>query len=146
MAAGLTNTLRQVGTATGVAVFGAVYGSRVTAATLRALTGLPASADAVHRLATAVASGAGTRVVAGVPPAARAAVTHAARAGTASGLNEVLLAAAAFAAIGALVGFAYGPDPIRQRAPLPVPGQLSVDSTPTERVAGRPAEPETTTP
>ena len=143
MAAGLTNTLRQVGTATGVAVFGAVYASRVTTATLNALSGLPASPDAVHRLATTVASGAGTRVASGVPPAARAAVTHAARAGTSSGLNDVLLAAAAFAALGAIVGFAYGPDPIKQLAPLPVPEQLSVDSARTD-MAGRPGEPETT--
>ena len=41
MAAGLTNTLRQVGTATGVAVLGALYASRVTIATLHALAGLP---------------------------------------------------------------------------------------------------------
>ncbi len=146
MAAGLTNTLRQVGTATGVAVFGAVYASRVITATLNALTGLPASGDAVHRLATAVASGAGTRVAAAVPPAARAAVTHAARAGTAGGLNDVLLAAAAFAASGAIVGFAYGPDPVSQPASLPVPGQVSVDATHNGHVAARPAEPETTTP
>src|SRR6266498_2964734 len=57
MAAGLVNTLRQVGTATGVAVLGALYASRVTAATLPALAGPP---GAVHRLAAAVASGAGT--------------------------------------------------------------------------------------
>jgi predicted MFS family arabinose efflux permease len=41
MAAGMVNTLRQVGTATGVAVLGALYASRVTAATLHALAGLP---------------------------------------------------------------------------------------------------------
>ena len=44
MAAGLTNTLRQVGTATGVAVLGALYGSRVTTATLHSLAGLPGPA------------------------------------------------------------------------------------------------------
>src|SRR6185437_13682996 len=99
MAAGLVNTLRQVGTATGVAVLGALYASRVTTATLHALAGLPAPPGAARRLAAAV------------PPAARTAVTHAARAGTASGLNDVLLAAAAFAALGAIAGFAYGPDP-----------------------------------
>jgi hypothetical protein len=54
--------LRQVGTATGVAVFGALYASRVTTATLHDLAGLPAPPDTVHRLAAAVASGAGTRV------------------------------------------------------------------------------------
>jgi hypothetical protein len=37
MAAGLVNTLRQVGTAGGVAVIGALYASHVTAATLHAL-------------------------------------------------------------------------------------------------------------
>ena len=37
MAAGLVNTLRQLGTATGVAVLGALYASRVTTATLHAL-------------------------------------------------------------------------------------------------------------
>ena len=109
MAAGLVNTLRQVGTATGVAVLGALYASRITTATLHALAGLP------------------------VPPAARAAVTHAARAGTASGLNDVLLAAAAFAALGAIAGFAYGPDPARQPPPSPAPGELSAQPPRAQR-------------
>ena len=139
MAAGLVNTLRQVGTATGVAVLGALYASRVTTATLHALAGLPAPPGAARRLAAAVASGAGTRVAAVVPPAARAAVTHAARAGTASGLNDVLLAAAAFAALGAIVGFAYGPDPARQPPPRPAPGghnaQAAQPATAGRRVA-----------
>src|SRR3954469_3032896 len=55
MAAGLVNTLRQVGTATGVAVFGAIYASRVTAATLNALAARPGPPGATHRLADAVA-------------------------------------------------------------------------------------------
>jgi hypothetical protein len=84
-----------------------------------ALAALPAPAGTAQRLAAAVASGAGTRVATAVPPAARAAVTHAARAGTASGLNEVLLAAAAFAALAALAGFAFGPDPAPRPPGLP---------------------------
>src|SRR5262249_33167611 len=56
MAAGLVNTLRQVGTATGVAVLGALYASRVTTATLHALAGLPDSPSAAPPLAPAVAS------------------------------------------------------------------------------------------
>src|SRR5689334_5833117 len=127
---GLGITLRQVGTATGVAVLGALYASRVTTATLHALAGLPAPPGAARRLAAAVASGAGTRAAAAVPTAARAAVTHAARAGTASGLNDVLLAAAAFAALGAIAAFAYGPDPARQPPPSPAPGALAAQSEP----------------
>src|SRR6516162_4179373 len=149
MAAGLVNTLRQVGIATGVAVLGALYTSRVTTATLHALAGLPAPPGAAHRLAAAVASGAGTRVAAVVPPAARAAVTHAAAAGTASGLNDVLLAAAAFAAVGAVAGFAFGPDPARQPTPGPAPGDHSEPSAqpaPAQHQAPRPAGPETPAP
>ena len=143
MAAGLVNTLRQVGTATGVAVLGALYVSRVTTATLRALAGLPAPPGAAHQLAAAVASGAGTRVAAAVPPAARAAVTHAAQAGTASGLNDVLLAAATVAALGAVAGFAYGPDPSRQ--PPPSPGDHGeLTAQPPAARHQRPAGPETT--
>ncbi|MFL6046793.1 MAG: MFS transporter [Propionibacteriaceae bacterium] len=142
--AGLVNTLRQVGTATGVAVLGALYGSRVTTATLHALAALPAPPDAVHRLTAAVASGAGTRVATVVPPALRAAVTHAARTGTASGLNDVLLAAAAIAALGAIAGFAFGPDPATQPPPSPAAGKLSIHSAPAQHQARRPAEPETT--
>ena len=145
MAAGLVNTLRQVGTATGVAVLGALYASRVTTATLHALAGLPAPPGAAG-LAAAVASGAGTRVAAAVPPAARGAVTHAARAGTASGLNDVLLAAAAFAALGAIAGFAFGPDPARQPPPRPAAGELSAQSAPAQHQAQRPAAPGTTAP
>ena len=139
MAAGLVNTLRQVGTATGVAVIGALYASRVTTATLHALAGLPAPPGAAQRLAAAVASGAGTRVAAAVPPAARAAVTHAAQAGTASGLNDVLLAAAAFAALGAIAGFAYGPDPARQPPPSPAPREPSAQPAPSTSPAPGPA-------
>ena len=80
MAAGLVNTLRQVGTATGVALIGALYASRVSTATLHALASLPAPPGAAHRLAAAVASGAGTRVAATVPPASPAPrLAHAAR-------------------------------------------------------------------
>ena len=142
MAAGLVNTLRQVGTATGVAVLGALYASRISTATLHALAGLPAPPGAAHRLAAAVASGAGTRVAAAVPPAARSAVTHAARAGTASGLNDVLLAAAAFAALGAIAGFfAFGPDPARQPPPSAAPGDqgtVSAQPATAQHQAGRP--------
>jgi hypothetical protein len=116
-----------------VAVLGALYASRITTATLHALAGLPAPPGAARRLAAAVASGAGTRVAAAVPPAARAAVTHAARAGTASGLNDVLLAAAAFAALGAIAGFAYGPDPARQPPPSPARGELSAQPPRAQR-------------
>jgi len=48
-------------------------------------------------------------------------VTHA-QAGTASGLNDVLLAAAAFAVLGATAGFAFGCDPASSPLPSPAAG------------------------
>jgi len=75
-----------------------------------------------------------------------AGVTHSARAGTASGLNDVLLAAAAFAVLGAIAGFAFGPDPARQPPPSPAPGELSAQPAPAQHLAPRPAEPESTAP
>ena len=146
MAAGIVNTLRQVGTATGVAVIGALYASRVNSATLAALTGLPASPDQIQRLAAAVASGAGATVARLVPPAARAAVAHAAHAGTATGLNEVLLAAAAFAALAAIAGFAFGPDPAKPSPPTLAPGEASPHLDRDQPRTGRPAGPATTAP
>jgi EmrB/QacA subfamily drug resistance transporter len=146
MASGLVSTLRQVGTATGVALLGALYASRTTAATLHALAPLPAPPGTAHRLASAVASGAGTRVATAVPPDARAAVTHAARAGTASGLNDVLLAAAAFAALGAIAGFAFGPDSARKPPPSPALGELSARPIPAPQQAPRPAGAQETAP
>jgi hypothetical protein len=57
MAAGLVNTLRQVGTATGVAILGALYASRVTTATLHALAGLHAPPGTVHNNRLVAAGG-----------------------------------------------------------------------------------------
>src|SRR5262249_49908520 len=69
-AAGLVNTLRQVGTATGVAVLGALYASRVTTATLHALAGLPAPPGAAGRPAAPGASRARPPAAPPVPPPA----------------------------------------------------------------------------
>ncbi len=150
MAAGLTNTLRQVGTATGVAVLGALYASRVNTATLHALADPPTvPPGSAHRLAAAVASGAGTRVADMVPVALRGAVTYAARAGTAGGLNDVLLAAAAFAVVGALAGFAFGPDPARQPPPSAATGdplarpQVGLPGLPPPRPTSGPVDSQT---
>src|SRR5215469_9540280 len=133
----------------GVAVLGALYASRVTTATVHALASRPAPPGAAQRLAAAVASGAGTRVAAVVPPAARGAVTHAAAAGTASGLNNVLLAAAVFAALGAVAGFAYGPDPVRQPPPSSAAGdhgEVAARPATAQNQAQRSTGPETTRP
>jgi hypothetical protein len=78
-------------------------------------------------------------VATAVPPAARDAVTHAARAGTASGLNDVLLGAAAFAALAAIAAFAFGPDPAGRPQPSPTPGTASAQAVAPGTGPGDPA-------
>jgi EmrB/QacA subfamily drug resistance transporter len=98
MAAGINNTFRQVGIATGIAGLGAIFQARVEAKASSVLTasGLPAGrADAVaHTIATQQGGrGGGGGVVAG-----------AAQVAFISALNEILLVAACIAFAGALLG------------------------------------------
>ena len=55
-------------------------------------------------------------------------------------------AAAAFAALGAVAGFAFGPDPAKQPMSGPGLGERSAQPAPARHQAQRPAGPETTTP
>ena len=88
MAAGINNTFRQVGIATGIAALGAIFQSRIRSE-LRSTLG-----DHVDRLSHAVASGTTGRVLGAVPGDTRAEVAHASRTAFIAGLNEILLIAA----------------------------------------------------
>lgn len=102
MATGAVNTMRQVGTAAGVAILGALFQHRATDVAVSRLAGA-VPATHVHQLADAVGGGAGSRVAAGVPAPVRAAVAEAARAATASGMNTVLVGGGLAIAAAALV-------------------------------------------
>ena len=102
MATGAVNTLRQVGTAAGVATVGAVFQHVATSRTTDLLATGPlrvASAADRARLADAVGSGAGVRVASAVPPAVRTAVADVARRASTDALDTVLLGTG----VGALV-------------------------------------------
>jgi len=100
MAAGVSNTFRQVGVAVGVAVLGAIFvghgADRVREVT--AGTAL-ATGDHPRQMVEAVSSGTLTQAMAGFPPGARHFVANAAREGFLAGFNEVLQ-------LGALICFA----------------------------------------
>ena len=97
MAAGINNTFRQVGIATGIAGLGAIFQTRVEskAASILAASGMPAGrADAVaHAIATQQAGGAGGGRIA-----------SAAETAFISALNEILLVATIVAFAGAVLG------------------------------------------
>ncbi|HWW68078.1 MAG TPA: MFS transporter [Solirubrobacterales bacterium] len=100
MGSGINTTFRQVGIATGVAGLGAIFQSQVGSKLSEVLP------HASKGLAELVSVG-GSRAAASVtPPGARAEVTHAATVAFVSGLNEILLIAAALSFVGAALGFA----------------------------------------
>jgi EmrB/QacA subfamily drug resistance transporter len=98
MASGINATLRQVGTATGVALLGSLLATKLRDSVTDQLAGGPLGARA-HELAGAISDGRIAQVVQGLPAQQRGLALHAGQAGYADALNAILL-------IGALVAFA----------------------------------------
>ena len=94
MATGVVNTMRQLGVAVGVAVWGVVFQARVGDEVTSQLagTGVPS-----RELADAVGTGAGLKVLSAVPEPLRAAVDAAVRAAGAAGISERRLQGLVFA-------------------------------------------------
>ena len=120
MASGINTTFRQVGIATGIAVFGAVF---QTAISNRLATGLAGTPEAAHvsQLAKAVAGGEAQSVLQAVPARARPHATAVVHGAFAGGLNEILLIAGVVAFAGAVLGLVLvrGSDFVGYGAPQP---------------------------
>ncbi len=97
MASGINSTLRQVGTATGIAALGALFTGQLRDTVAARLADSPLSGQA-HQIAAGI-GGSHAAGSAGVPAAAQRIVAGAVRAGFVDGLNRILL-------IGAVVAFA----------------------------------------
>jgi EmrB/QacA subfamily drug resistance transporter len=102
MASGIGNTFRQVGIATGIAAWGAVFQHLVTEKTLAALH---APVRVGGDLGQALASGQVDQIVQRLPPEAREPFLDAVRVGFTGALSEVLLLASVVAFAGAAAGF-----------------------------------------
>jgi EmrB/QacA subfamily drug resistance transporter len=103
MATGVVNTLRQVGTAAGVAALGAVFASRSSSRMTSDVAPAHLATAQLTRLNDAISSGAGRLVSGQGPTAARAQLTHAAVDSTAYGIHFVLLVSAIIAGAATLV-------------------------------------------
>jgi EmrB/QacA subfamily drug resistance transporter len=99
MASGINSTFRQVGIATGVAALGAVFQARIES---RLAELVPRAPDA---FAEAVASGAGQAAIQSAPPQFREDAAVAAEQAFVSGVNEILLIAAAVLIAGGLASW-----------------------------------------
>jgi len=99
MASGINTTFRQVGLATGIAVWGAVFESQLTA---RLAHELPAAFSArAGELATAVSGGATPQIVGAAPLADRAPLRGAIDTAFTGGLNHIFVLASVVALAGA---------------------------------------------
>jgi hypothetical protein len=141
MASGINTTFRQVGIATGIAVFGTLFATRLTDSIVSGLRGSPAAGHG-QAIATAFSQGQGQRAIAALPPAVRPVVAQAARAAFVSGLNEILVVAG----VGALVAAAVATLLIRRRdfvashAGPPAQGQQAGEGAGERAAAGAPRE------
>jgi hypothetical protein len=104
MASGINTTFRQVGVATGIAVFGTLFATRLDNDIVGGLRGTPLAGRA-HGVATAVTQGQGQSTLGALPPAARQAAGEVIRTAFTSGLNEILVVSGVGALLAAVAAF-----------------------------------------
>jgi EmrB/QacA subfamily drug resistance transporter len=105
MASGINSTFRQVGVATGIAIYGTLFATRLTDDIVGRLRAT-ALAGRAHDLATAVSQGQGQRVLGVLPAAARPTAGQAVRVAFVTGLNEILIVAGVGALVAAVAALA----------------------------------------
>jgi hypothetical protein len=106
MASGINSTFRQVGIATGIALLGSLFASRVRTAANTDFAQVPGLSGHTQQFTTALTNGQLSGAVSGLPPNARAPAETAARAAFTSGLNDILLVAAIMAIIAGVLSLA----------------------------------------
>jgi EmrB/QacA subfamily drug resistance transporter len=97
MASGINSTFRQVGIATGIALLGSLFASRVHSAVSANLAAVPGIAGRAAQIGTALTNGQFGGALGRLPEAQRGPVVIAARAAFTTGLNRILLVAAVIA-------------------------------------------------
>lgn len=104
MASGANSTLRQIGVAVGIAVYGTTFASRLQSGLSHHLAGSPDLAHRTSTITAAVTSGQTDQLFATTPVAARGELAEAIRAAFTSGLNDLLYISGALALAGGVLG------------------------------------------
>ncbi len=105
MASGISSTFRQVGIATGIALLGTLFSSKVVSEVTAGASGIPALAGQGSKIAAAVQSGQVSQTLQGLPTALRAQVEQLTRTAFTAGLDRILLVAAVIVLVSAVVAF-----------------------------------------
>ncbi|WP_343234912.1 MFS transporter [Streptomyces sp. S4.7] len=106
MASGINSTFRQIGIATGIALLGTLFSSKIKSYVTDHIGAIPGVGDFGPQISTAVQSGTVTEALGSLPPEVRAPVKDLATAAFTSGLNEILLVAALIALVAGVVSLA----------------------------------------
>ena len=153
-----SSTMRQVGAATGVAVLGSVFSTRLDDGITKGLAGIPQLADQVPRIASLVMQGRTAQAVRLAGPAARANVLPVVRQSFANAMHEVLLVAAGVALVSAALALLVrsrdvprpaGPTPRRHSSAnnrgthTPALGETAKAQVPPTKSAARTGAPDT---
>lgn len=103
MASGINSTFRQIGIATGIALLGTLFSSKIKSYVTDHIGAIPGVGDVSSQISTAVQSGTVSQTLGSLPPEVRAPVKDLATAAFTSGLNEILLVAALIALVAGVV-------------------------------------------
>lgn len=106
MASGINSTFRQIGIATGIALLGTLFSSKVKAYVTDHIGAVPQVSGLGPRISTAVESGTVTQTLDSLPAEVRAPLRRLTAAAFTSGLNELFLVGAIIALVASVVSFA----------------------------------------
>ena len=106
MASGINSTFRQIGIATGIALLGSLFASKVVADVKAGAAAIPSLSGMGGQIASAVKSGQVGHVIATLPTQVRPAVGLLTRSAFTAGLDEILLVAAIIALASGVISLA----------------------------------------
>jgi predicted MFS family arabinose efflux permease len=104
MASGINSTFRQVGIATGIALLGTLFSSRLVSAVADLTQNTPL-AERSGQISAALRNGGASRLFADTPPQARPQLAEVVRGSFTTALNEILLVAAVISVVAGVLAF-----------------------------------------
>ena len=106
MASGINSTFRQVGIATGIALLGSLFASKIVADVKASVAGVPGLSGKGAQIAAAVQSGQARKFISALPPRAQQSAELLTRGAFTAGLNQILLVAAIIALASGVISLA----------------------------------------
>jgi hypothetical protein len=105
MASGINATFRQVGIATGIALLGTLFSSRLSSAVFAQTAGTPLAAHNAD-ISHALLNGGAAQLIASTPPTEQRMLVEILRGSFATALNDILLVAAIISIVAGVAAFA----------------------------------------